>query len=463
MTTDQSATTLEDEASRLGVVDALVFRRLSPSRWAHLGGVGRGRGWAGLVDVDRDSDPLLALVPAEPGDVRAFSQPQVGRVLGPYFAVGGALVRVSRDVVVILANPTAALPADTSVGDLRELAARLDASVGDISPAKRLGDELEILHAVRAVTTGSARDLAGSLRHVLDVALEALSCEMGLLRDGAGNIVAASAWAAVDGDDPGVGRVLDNLQERTVGGMLCIQDAAADASLAQLGVDQGVRSLLVLDVPAPVGGILLLAHTDAEPRGFTSLCRQLGSHLCDAAGVILHTATLRDELADFAAEQAKNARQDFLTGLGNRLAWDEALAGAQEQVDAGTDVAVVSLDLDGLKQVNDAFGHHAGDQLLVRCADTLRQHVLGGDVAVRLGGDEFALLLPTTNGSVSERVHTLCAALSGPSDSGCTGTVAAASLGWAIAGHGTSVADAAREADGAMYAAKRQRRVVTGR
>lgn len=70
----------------MGVADAFVFRRVSSTRWVHLGGLGRGRGWAGLVDVDTSSDPLLDQVPSGDGEVTVFAHPSARRVLGPHYA-----------------------------------------------------------------------------------------------------------------------------------------------------------------------------------------------------------------------------------------------------------------------------------------------------------------------------------------------------------------------------------------
>jgi hypothetical protein len=71
------------EATRLGVQDGLLFRRLSRTSWAHLGGFGRGRGWAGIVQVDARCDPLVELLPSVPGSLtRVEHQPAVP-VLGP--------------------------------------------------------------------------------------------------------------------------------------------------------------------------------------------------------------------------------------------------------------------------------------------------------------------------------------------------------------------------------------------
>ncbi|MBA2559728.1 MAG: sensor domain-containing diguanylate cyclase [Propionibacteriales bacterium] len=449
---------IEDEAARLGVVDGLVFRRLSASQWAHLGGFGRGRGWAGLVDVDATEEPLMAHVPPEPGALHRFDDLQVGRVIGPYYAAGGALVRVSNDVMVIFGNPSRSLSPAASRGALRRLAYRLEASVEDVTPAKRLADELEVLQAIRAITTVNAPDLAGTLQHIVAVVAESLSCELGLLRTGTGKLAVTSTWSGIDLDDPALSTALDILDDRAGDQTLCIQDADTEARDLPPPLDRqhGVRSLLAVRLPGPAGGVLVVAHTSAEPRGFTTLCRQLANQLTDAASVVAHTAALRDELRAMVDEQFHYARRDALTGLGNRLAWDEALVVAQEHVAAGHHITVITLDVDGLKHVNDSFGHEAGDRLLRNCAAVLQEYCRDGDVAVRLGGDEFALLLAGEDSLGRDRLTRLTARLGGVTS--CAGTVAA-SVGAATALPGSSVADAVREADMAMYAAKRARRL----
>jgi len=77
------------------------------------------------------------------------------------------------------------------------------------------------------------------------------------------------------------------------------------------------------------------------------LLRTGAGQLADAAGVVLHTASLREELTATAAEHALTARRDPSPGLGNRLAFDEALVDAQERVDAGKSVTVLTLDATG--------------------------------------------------------------------------------------------------------------------
>ena len=99
------------------------------------------------------------------------------------------------------------------------------------------------------------------------------------------------------------------------------------------------------------------------------------------------TASLRDQ-----------ALTDPFTGLANRRAYEERIE--EELLRAqrmGRSLALLLLDVDHLKQMNDTFGHAAGDQLLRAVADVLRSRTRGIDLAARIGGDEFILLLPETD------------------------------------------------------------------
>lgn len=87
----------------------------------------------------------------------------------------------------------------------------------------------------------------------------------------------------------------------------------------------------------------------------------------------------------YAAHLRRRLRTDQLTGLGNRLALHEAVARCRRRR-----VAVLLLDLDGFKPINDTFGHRCGDAVLVEVARRLRAHQRCGRLAVRLSGDEFA-------------------------------------------------------------------------
>ena len=92
------------------------------------------------------------------------------------------------------------------------------------------------------------------------------------------------------------------------------------------------------------------------------------------------------------------ATHDSLTGLANRVLASEELGGMLERNAGASTVAVVSLDLDDFKDINDSLGHGFGDRLLIAVADRLKQSLAFGDIAARVGGDEFVVVLERSHG-----------------------------------------------------------------
>ena len=222
-------------------------------------------------------------------------------------------------------------------------------------------------------------------------------------------------------------------------GPACRQDARDAVEGAWL------RSYLV----RPMGddAVLVLAHTDAAPRGFTDLCQQLAESATTAAVTVLRAAHQYEAVRRRAATASAEARSDALTGLGNRRAWDEAV-GANHGLGR---VAVVVCDLDGLKDVNDQHGHAAGDRYLRTAADILRGAVRDEDLVVRFGGDEFVVLLPGADEAqahgVVERIHTACRSRR------VDGHGVAMSVGVAV-GTGAQLPELLERADATMYRRK---------
>jgi len=169
-------------------------------------------------------------------------------------------------------------------------------------------------------------------------------------------------------------------------------------------------------------------------------------------------ATMRGEL-----ENAHRAKHDALTGLSNR-------AGLAAAVDAslnsgsphGGDLAVLFLDLDNFKSVNDTYGHAAGDRLLKLVADRLRQSLRATDVAARIGGDEFVVLARgLTSEQATELSQRLTNAISAPYDlgDGVCATIGV-SVGVALVPeHGADAEALLAVADEALYEVKSRRRV----
>lgn len=158
------------------------------------------------------------------------------------------------------------------------------------------------------------------------------------------------------------------------------------------------------------------------------------------------------------AHLAHQATHDPLTGLPNRALFAERLAQALDRARVrGTSAAVLYVDLDDFKQVNDRFGHEAGDRLLVAVAERLRTVARGGDTVARLGGDEFAVLLEDLDGESGAKAvgDRLAARLRAPVRLKGEAVSARASVGIAMARPGVVPDELLRQSDAAMYAAKR--------
>jgi diguanylate cyclase (GGDEF)-like protein len=174
-----------------------------------------------------------------------------------------------------------------------------------------------------------------------------------------------------------------------------------------------------------------------------------------AGGAIALTFLL---VATFRRRHRRNeyeVRHDALTGLGNRMLLAEE---TRRALAPGLPAAMLLLDLDGFKEVNDTLGHDAGDRLLATVADRLRAAAEPADVLVRLGGDEFVLLLPGTAAAAdavaaAERIRI---ALRRPIVIAGLPVEVDASIGVALAPeHGTDLTTLLKRADVAMYDAKR--------
>jgi diguanylate cyclase (GGDEF)-like protein len=164
----------------------------------------------------------------------------------------------------------------------------------------------------------------------------------------------------------------------------------------------------------------------------------------------------KDELEFRQREMEYQTRHDALTDLPNRLLFAERLA---KELDAGSNarVAVMVMDLDQFKEVNDALGHHYGDLLLREVAARLAGAVREQDMVARLGGDEFSVLMPNVDGpdAITLVTERLTATLTRPVELEGMMFEVSASMGIALSpDHGDDIETLLRRADVAMYAAK---------
>jgi diguanylate cyclase (GGDEF)-like protein len=236
---------------------------------------------------------------------------------------------------------------------------------------------------------------------------------------------------------------------------LCARAAAAGCQDAQRAAD-GLRAVLTghtvhseMEYPCP---------SPAVNRWFLLRITPLAGDVTGA--VMSHVNITRRKMAEQAL--AHEAAHDPLTGLANRGLFADrltaALTGRRSQVTT-TQVGLMFLDADGFKQINDSYGHAAGDEALLTIGHRLRSHVRPQDTVARLGGDEFAVTAPRISAAgldgLSGRVRS---ALAQPHLIHGHLVPVPVSIGIHLAEPGESADLALREADRAMYAAKRRTR-----
>ena len=176
-------------------------------------------------------------------------------------------------------------------------------------------------------------------------------------------------------------------------------------------------------------------------------------------GIVRTTLTLREVRA--LAESRRQAMTDDLTGLANRRAFQQRLGELTGDAGAsGDSPALMLIDLDGFKDLNDTLGHQAGDIVLEQIGERLRETIRPGHFLARLGGDEFAVLMPGVQGAAGALAATeelLGAARAGFTLAGMRIRIDA-SAGVALLGEHARTGDVLlRHADVAMYQAKAQR------
>ncbi|WNV76330.1 bifunctional diguanylate cyclase/phosphodiesterase [Geodermatophilus sp. DSM 44513] len=214
-----------------------------------------------------------------------------------------------------------------------------------------------------------------------------------------------------------------------------------------------------LRVEDTVVGVLLVTDRPPHLDPFGEADLRLFASLANHASLSLHKAHLVDRLAAEAAAQEHRSLHDPLTGLPNRR---HVLRLLRARLAEQPRTAVVMVDLDGFKDVNDAFGHATGDLLLSEVGRRLADR-FGATSVARLGNDEFAVLVPGVADveDARTRVVGLVGALSVPfAVHGLTVDVRV-SAGLAVAPeHGDDAANLLQHADTALYTAKQRRRDV---
>ncbi|MDP3630376.1 MAG: GGDEF domain-containing protein, partial [Actinomycetota bacterium] len=201
-----------------------------------------------------------------------------------------------------------------------------------------------------------------------------------------------------------------------------------------------------------------LAVEVAERVGIES---ELADTKADLADMKVDLATARDDLSESQAnedEALQRSLHDPLTGLPNRALFDQGLDhGLIQARRHGWGLAVLFIDLDDFKSINDSYGHHVGDEVLLMIADRLRSFVRAEDMVSRWGGDEFVCLLLEVGeqADVTRLAQGMIDRIAEEFESGGTTLSLRCSIGIAVyPGDGESADVLLKNADEAMYRAK---------
>jgi diguanylate cyclase (GGDEF)-like protein len=331
-------------------------------------------------------------------------------------------------------------------------------------------DNLRVLHEVTSLLhSGDSASALGDFLTSVRSAFRADLAELVLL--GATDRDAATLNHSREGAEVTVGADLtdpaaaEQLMALTMSGGTLSTGSGARGPLDDYAAALGVKDAMaaVLRTDDRVHGLMVIGGRHGEVSTFTENDVALLETFSRHVGTSLERGRLEETLRQVThlKEQLRHqALHDPLTDLPNRTLFIDRVRHAVHSATRSQEwPAVLYLDLDGFKPVNDTHGHEAGDQLLRTMADRLQNCLRTGDTAARLGGDEFAVLLegPLDEEDVGRVVDRIRLHLGAPVDLGGGRIVSVGtSIGIATGDAGTRDADSLiKRADVAMYSAKR--------
>ena len=262
-----------------------------------------------------------------------------------------------------------------------------------LSGAQLNSDQLHRIIRLQAAVASEGLDLNRIMNLVVDDVVSLLDC------DGAVIELVDDDWllyAAVAGRSPDL-LGLRLSRSGSLSGLCLAQNALLHCRDAHTDprVDPracakvGLRSMLVLPLHFREETVGVLKALSATPDHFRDADAAVLEQLCSSLSAALYYASRYSDNNLFWL-----ATHDGLTGLANRVRWLEQLHLALERRQADARIGVVLLDLDGLKRINDHWGHSAGDLALQAAGERISAVVAERGLVARLSGDEFAVLLP---------------------------------------------------------------------
>ncbi len=230
-----------------------------------------------------------------------------------------------------------------------------------------------------------------------------------------------------------------------------------DSVLASRNLDDAIVGALRGD-DGPFG-LLIVGDRAGDVTTFGDGDLDLFETFAGHASILLENGRLEHSLAkvtELKEELKHQAYHDTLTGLPNRFHFVESLAERLKKRAPESQIAVLYVDLDDFKSVNDTWGHHIGDELLAQVGARIRGAVRAGDLPARLGGDEFAVLVERADEEAAEHAaRRLTNALIAPFALSVCETTIHASIGISLSGpEAASAEDLIRNADLSMYGVK---------
>ncbi len=222
-----------------------------------------------------------------------------------------------------------------------------------------------------------------------------------------------------------------------------------------------VRAQIHQAVVSGAGGRFVLRNYRKDGTEFFNELRL--SPVRDEEGRVTHLVGIQTDITErveIRKRLTQQAQTDALTGLPNRYYFLESLRHALRQVsrEDSQQLAVIYLDVDGFKRVNERLGHQGGDRFLKKIGSRIRASIRGDELVARLGGDEFVILVTniTDRLALERLVQRVLARIAGPMQVSGRDMVVTASAGFACAPEdATDAEDLLRKADLAMFTAKR--------
>jgi diguanylate cyclase (GGDEF)-like protein len=250
---------------------------------------------------------------------------------------------------------------------------------------------------------------------------------------------------------------LEQLVQDFGAGMLASYDdpqLEVGAALAERGLRYALAAPITFG--DDLRGVIIVGHSQGTVT-FDSEDLRLFEVLASHSSVAIQGGRLLDQLRREVRAREHEALHDSLTGLGNRNLFDRYLTRSLEERTVGRLVAVMLMDLDGFKEINDTMGHHVGDSVLRELASRLTARISEHGIVARLGGDEFGFVLPDLPDAehVGELGRAILSELERPVGVDGLALELRASLGVSISPeHGEERSLLLRRADVAMYTAK---------